>query len=93
MLTQSSFMQTMNHRRDTILILSEILSCAVKGTGKCQIIYKVGLSSAQTTKFLQLLLKSELLTVSNGSEKIEYRTTAKGRNFLEAFDTLTKLFA
>jgi predicted transcriptional regulator len=93
MLTQSSFMGTMNHRRDTILILSEILSCTVKGAGKCQIIYKVGLSSAQTNKYLQLLLKSELLTASNGSEKIEYKTTPKGRSFLETFDTLTKLFS
>jgi predicted transcriptional regulator len=86
-------MQTMNHRRDTIVILSEILSCAVNGTGKCQIIYKVGLSSAQTNKFLQVLLKSELLTANNGTGKIEYRTTVKGRSFLATFDTLTKLFA
>lgn len=93
MLTQSSFMQAMNHRRDTIVILSEILSCAVNGVGKCQIIYKVGLSTAQTNKFLQLLLKSELLTTSDGSGKIEYRTTTKGKSFLETFDVLTKLFA
>jgi len=86
-------MQTMNHRRDSIVILSEILSCAVNGIGKCQIIYKVGLSTAQTNKFLELLLKSELLATTNGSRKIEYRTTAKGKSFLETFDVLTKLFA
>jgi predicted transcriptional regulator len=83
----------MNHRRDTIVILSQILSCAVNGAGKCQIIYKVGLSSAQTNKFLQLLLKSELLTTSDGTGKVEYRTTVKGKSFLETFDVLTKLFA
>jgi predicted transcriptional regulator len=86
-------MQTMNHRRDSILILSEILSYAVKGTGKCEVMYKVGLSSAQLNKYLRILIESQLLTVSNGQEKPEYKTTDKGKNFLETFDTLTKLFA
>lgn len=93
MFAQSIFMQTMNHRRDTILILSEMLSCAIKGSGKCEMMNKVGLSTAQTNKYLQLLLKSELLTVSNGGQKLEYRTTVKGKSFLETFDTLTRLFA
>jgi predicted transcriptional regulator len=83
----------MNHRRDTIVILSQILSCAINGVGKCQIIYRVGLSSAQMNKYLQLLLRSELLTTSDGSGKIEYRTTPKGRSFLETFDVLAKMFA
>lgn len=53
--------------------------------------YKVGLSSAQLNKYLILLLKSELLVASNGDKKSVYKTSDKGKSFLEAFETLTKL--
>lgn len=93
MFSRSSFLQTVNQRRDSICIVSEILSCAEKGAGKTEIIYKVGLSSAQINKYLLLLLKSELLTIYNHEKrtrtKSAYKTTAKGKSFLETFDTLT----
>lgn len=91
MLTHSSSYQAPNHRRDSILIVSDILSCAARGAGKCEIMYKVGLSSAQLNKYLILLLKSELLVASNGDKKSVYKTSDKGKSFLEAFETLTKL--
>ena len=91
MFTRSSFLQTMSHRRDPAIIVQEILLFAVKGAGKSQMMYKVGLSSAQMNKYLLLLLKSELLAVCNHDKKPTYKTTAKGKSFLEAFDTITKL--
>jgi predicted transcriptional regulator len=91
MLTHSSFYQAPNHRRDSILIVSDILSCATRGAGKCEIMYKVGLSSAQLNKYLVLLLKSELLIASNYDKKSLYKTSDKGKNFLETFETLAKL--
>jgi predicted transcriptional regulator len=81
----------MSHRRDPILIVSQMLTCAVRGIGKTEMMYKVGLSSAQANKYLALLLKSDLLAVRNRNEKSTYETTTKGKSFLETFDTLTKL--
>jgi len=91
MFTRSSFLQATSRRRDSVLIVSDILSCAAKGAGKCEIMYKVGLSSAQVNRYLFLLLKSELLVVSDNDRRSIYKTTAKGKSFLETFDALTKL--
>jgi predicted transcriptional regulator len=68
-----------------------MLSSAVKGAGKCEMMYKVHLSSAQINRYLTLLLKLELLAKSNQDERPTYKTTAKGKNFLETFDTIIKL--
>jgi predicted transcriptional regulator len=81
----------MSHRRDSVIIVSEILSCAIKGVGKCEMMYKVGLSSAQLKKYLLFLLKSELLAACDPDRKPSFKTTAKGKCFLETFDTITKL--
>jgi predicted transcriptional regulator len=91
MFTHSTFLHSMNHRRDYAIIVSEILSCAIKGVGKCEMMYKVGLSSAQLKKYLQFLLKSELLAACDTDRKPSFKTTAKGKCFLETFDTITKL--
>jgi predicted transcriptional regulator len=91
MLTHSSFLQTMSQRRDPVIIMSEILSCAARGVRKSEMMYKVGLSSAQIKKYLLLLIDSELIAVYDHDEKATYKTTAKGKNFLETFDTITRL--
>jgi predicted transcriptional regulator len=91
MFTPSSFLRAINQRRDPVIIVSEMLSCAVKGVGKCEMMYKVGLSSAQLKKYLLFLLRSELLAECDNDEKTMFKTTAKGRSFLETFDTLIKL--
>lgn len=79
------------NRRDRLVILSAMLSHAAKGVCKTELMYKVGLSSAQLDRYVPALVKSELLEVSNHSKRPVYRTTDKGRSFLDIFDTLVRL--
>jgi len=81
----------MNRRRDSIIIVSEILSCAVKGVKKSEIMYKVGLSSAQLKKYVEFLLMSKLLVENNHYHRPTFETTAKGKSFLEALERINKL--
>jgi predicted transcriptional regulator len=81
----------MSNRRDSVIIVSQILSCAVKGVRKTEMMGKVGLSSAQLKKYMLFLLKSELLAPCEDGQKPTFKTTVKGRNFLETFDTITRL--
>jgi predicted transcriptional regulator len=49
------------------------------------------LSSAQLERYIPVLVRSELLEISNHSKKFVYTTTDKGRSFLDIFDNLVKL--
>jgi len=91
MLTQSPLFQLRGNRRDKFVIMSVMLSCASKGVGKTELMYKVGLSSAQLDKYIPALVKSDLLEVSNHTKRARYKTTEKGRSFLDIFGTLVKL--
>ena len=79
------------NRRDRLVIISVILSYAAKGVGKTELMCKVGLSSAQLDKYIPALVRSELLEVSNHTKKALYKTTNKGRSFLDIFGTLVRL--
>jgi predicted transcriptional regulator len=81
----------MSSRRDSVIIVSQILSCAVKGVRKGEMMCKVGLSSAQLKKYVLFLLKSELLAPCEDGQKPMFKTTVKGRSFLETFDMITRL--
>jgi predicted transcriptional regulator len=93
MLDQRLSLQAKGNRRDKLVIISAMLSHAVKGVCKTELMYKVGLSSAQLERYIPVLVRSELLEISNHSKKPVYRTTGKGRSFLDVFDTLVKLLA
>jgi predicted transcriptional regulator len=80
-----------SNRRDHVLIISDILSCAVKGVKKTELMLKAGLSSAQLGKYMHLLARSELLRTSDLDTGPIYKTTMKGKDFLETFDELAKL--
>jgi predicted transcriptional regulator len=86
-------LQAKENRRDKLVIISAMLSSAAKGVCKTELMYKVGLSSAQLDRYVPVLLRSELLEISNHSRKSVYRTTDKGRSFLDVFDTLVKLLS
>lgn len=91
MLSQSALLQAKGNRRDRLAIISAMLSYAAKGVGKTELMYKVGLSSAQLDKYIPVLVRSELLEVSNHTRKAVYRTTNKGKSFLGIFGTLVRL--
>ena len=77
-------------RRDRLAILSAILMLADKGIYKTGLMYRVGLSSEQIGKYIHLLVRSELLEVSKDSKTV-YKTTKKGKRYVEIFCSLVKL--
>ena len=77
-------------RRDKLAILSAILLHADKGVYKTELMYRVGLSSAQVGKYIRMLVRPELLEVSKDSKTV-YKTTKKGRRYVDVFCTLVKL--
>jgi len=88
MLKQFTLAQAKRTKRDRFLIISAMLSHAVRGVYKTELMYKVGLSFSQVEAYLQLLLESELMEVSISKRKFVYSTTEKGKSFLCTFDTL-----
>jgi predicted transcriptional regulator len=78
-------------RRDSFIIISDILLLAISGMRKTELMCKAGLSSEQLNKYLPKLSKSELLETSRKRRRIVYTTTEKGKNFLQAFEELAKL--
>lgn len=79
------------NRRDRIVIFSALLACAIGGTKKTEMMYRAGLSTAQLRKYMEVLMKSELLEVLRQKKAVVYRTTVKGKRFLEEFDVLVRL--
>lgn len=79
------------NRRDKLVLISDMLAYAAKGVYKTELMYKVGLSSAQLEKYIPELVRSNLLEVQNHSKKAVYKTTEKGRSFLVIFKGLVKL--
>jgi predicted transcriptional regulator len=93
MLARNSFAQVRRNRRDSLLIASDMLSYAVGGIGKTELMSKVGLSSAQLNRYMPSLIRSELLEIRNHQRKPMYKTTAKGKNFLATLNTLIELLS
>jgi predicted transcriptional regulator len=78
-------------RRDKLVLISDMLQHAAKGVCKTELMYKVGLSSAQLEKYIPELVRSELLEVHNHRSKPVYRTTDKGKSYLDIFYRLVKM--
>jgi len=78
-------------RRDRLVLFSAMLSRADRGVNKTELMYKVGMSTAQLDKYIPVLVRSNLLEVLNHSKRCVYKTTEKGRDFLEAFGRLVQL--
>jgi len=82
--------------RSQIDIMASILDEAVKGAKKTRIMYRCNLSHRQLQRYLKLLLGMELLSLvsKKGSDEIVYfKTSAKGRSFLDAYRKLKALMA
>jgi predicted transcriptional regulator len=79
------------NRRDLFLIISDILLFAISGIRKTELMSKARLSSEQVHKYLPILSRSELLETSRQDRRIMYRTTEKGKSFLQALEELEKM--
>ena len=74
-------------KRSDIDIMASILSEARKGSRKTRIMYRCNLSHRQLQVYLKLLLGMGFLV----SRSDLFKTTAKGRKFLDAYRTLKAL--
>jgi predicted transcriptional regulator len=70
-------------RRDKLVIMTEIIGIAVKGTSKTQIMYKANLSFSQLKRYLALLSRHSLLKKSAHDGREIYKATPKGVEFME----------
>lgn len=76
--------------RDRLSIFSDILTLAIGGAKKTEIMCRVGLSGLQSHKYIDLLTRYELLNVRILRKTATYITSPKGRSFLDAFGTLVE---
>ena len=82
--------------RSQMDIMASILNEAVKGTKKTRIMYRCNLSHRQLQRYLKLLLGMELLRSVSKKESGKtyyFKTSAKGRAFLDAYRKLKALMA
>jgi predicted transcriptional regulator len=82
----ASLGQFQRRNRGTIEMMASILEVCLEGTKKTHILYRANISSDPLNEYLELLVKSGML------EKSElYRTTVKGRIYLEHFKGILHL--
>jgi predicted transcriptional regulator len=76
-------------------IVAAILKAAADGAAKTRIMYKAGLSSSQTSKYLNSLIQSGLMKNTDIAQNRRiikvYRTTETGRTLLTRIESLHRL--
>lgn len=70
-------------------IVAQILEAANDGVTKTKIMYKAYLSYAQLREYLSILIENGLIEYLE--KKQEYRTTAKGLQFLKAYHEIGQI--
>ena len=80
-----------NKRRDRLHIIAEILCITKDGSLKTQIMYKANLSFAQLNEYLKFLTQIELINVQKENNKIVYKITDKGQNYLEKYKDISEI--
>jgi predicted transcriptional regulator len=75
------------HNRSQNDIIADILKAALDGASKTKILYQAFMSFNHLTKeYLPLLLANDMLEYN--AEGQTYRTTKKGKEFLDAYEQL-----
>jgi len=77
--------------RGKIEIMADILSLSTSGIRKTHIMYRANLSYEQILYYLNELLNKALMVQDIDGTHITYRTTDKGREFLNCFSELCEL--
>lgn len=78
-------------RRDRLHIMAEVLVVTRDGALKTQIMYKANLSFAQLKEYLSLLLGLGLLATRKRGQKMIYKTTRKGMEYLKSYEEIRAL--
>ena len=81
----------MGKRRDRLMIIAGILEITKEKSLKTQVMYRANLSFTQTNKYLEFMLKINLITKEMRNEKEVYKSTEKGRTFLKHYREMNEL--
>jgi predicted transcriptional regulator len=68
--------------RDRVAIVAEILEMAYVGAQKTSVMYKVGMSSLMLNRYLRLMMRARLLDATLMNNKIAFKATDRGKEFL-----------
>jgi len=71
--------------------MAEILEVAIDGALKTQVMYRANLSFAQLNEYLRLMLDLKLLETIRNTERVTYKTTAKGVRYLQSYREIRDL--
>jgi predicted transcriptional regulator len=71
--------------------MAEILEVAIDGALKTQVMYRANLSFAQLNEYLRLMLDIKLLESVKNTERVTYKTTAKGVRYLQSYREIRDL--
>jgi len=77
-------------KRDSLSIIASILSHALHGMGKTQLVYKTNLNFGIMEKYLKFLMKNNLLSPYLLEGNTKYKTTEKGVLFLKELERLNQ---
>ena len=72
-------------------ITAQILEAAIGGVTKTKIMYRAYLSYAQLKEYLSVLVENELIHYVDGDKT--YKTTDKGKNFLNLYNQIGEISA
>ena len=88
---KSSAVQTLWERRDRLHIMAEIMEATKGSQLKTRIMYRANLSFKQVNDYLSFLTEMGFLRVHVEKSKKRYKTTAKGRLYIENYMEMSNL--
>jgi len=80
-----------NSRRGSLEIVADLLDASWSGARKTELMSKCNLSFPQLKKYLQLVLKANLITLENDEPYVVLKMSDKGKEFLKAYQHLKTL--
>jgi predicted transcriptional regulator len=80
-------------RRDKVEIYADILKASRRGITKTKIMLRADLNFKQTQKYLDVLTKKDLLTVTRQGRKSLFRISDKGKEYLNEYGKLKEFLS
>ncbi len=75
-------------KRGRVEIIYDILCLCQRPAQKTHILFKCNLSFNQLQKYLKYLVSHDLISSYNGAQRELYKTTDKGKKFIEGYESL-----
>jgi predicted transcriptional regulator len=83
-------MSERKNNRGKIQIMGDVLALGTAGIKKTHIMYRANLSYEQVHMYLAELMEKRLVVQDISDDGVVYRTTDKGREFLQYYNRITE---